>query len=150
MKVVIPWAEKSMKASPDRAKRFIGGFSNGADLALALATKYPDVFGGALLHSPAVATIGWVGDQAGSQRWVVTGGTDELAGSIRKPALLQKDLVWALQKRGAPVRYCIGRWSHHGRYWRQLSAGSLTWLMQLGDFDLNGSALERGNCKNSP
>lgn len=150
MKTVMPWAEKNMKASPERAKRFIGGFSNGADLALALATKHPDVFGGALLHSPAVATRGWIGDQAGSQRWVITGGTEEIGGSIRKPAILQKDIAWALEKHGAPVRVCIGRWSHQGKYWRQLSAGSLTWLLQLGNFDVVGSPLEHGNCKNSP
>jgi enterochelin esterase-like enzyme len=148
---VLPWAEKSMAASPDRNRRFIGGFSNGADAALYIAVHHPDLFGGALLHSPTGASPGWVeGDRIGTQRWVVTGGTEELPGSIRRSESLQKDIARALQRRGAKVRLCIGRWGHEGRAWRQLSGGSLTWLLELGDVDLAGSVLEHGNCKNYP
>ena len=70
---VLPWAEHSQNASPERAHRFIGGFSNGADLALALANDHPDLFGGALIHSPVGANAGWVLDSAATQRWVITG-----------------------------------------------------------------------------
>jgi predicted esterase len=140
-----------MAASPDRTQRFIGGFSNGADAALYIAVHHPGVFGGALLHSPAGASPGWVdGDQVGTQRWVVTGGTGEHRGSIRRSERLQKDIARALEKRGGKVRLCIGNWGHEGRAWRQLSGGSLTWLMGLGDADRAGSALEHGNCKNEP
>lgn len=147
---VLPWAERTMAASTDRTHRFIGGFSNGADAALYIAVHHPDVFGGALLHSPIGASSGWVdGDRIASQRWVVTGGTEEEPGAVRRSERLQKDIARALAARGAQVRLCIGRWGHQLRPWRQLSGGSLTWLLALGDASQTESVLERENCKAS-
>ena len=145
---VLPWAERSHNASPDRAHRFIGGFSNGADLALALASDHPDVFGGALIHSPVGANAGWVKDSATTQRWVVTGGTQETRGSVQRGGQLPREIAQALERRGAPLRTCIGRWAHQGRIWRQLSPGSLAWLMGLGDPLTVETPFERGKCVN--
>ena len=144
---VIPWAEQTKRASKERSKRFIGGFSNGADLAWSLANRHPDLFGGALIHSPTGASAAWVGEQVATQRWVITGGTDELRGSIRRGAQLPRDIIYALDKRGAAVRGCIGRWEHEVRAWRQLTPGSITWLMGLGTPQAVENAIERGNCK---
>lgn len=147
---VIPWAETTKRASPDRTKRFIGGFSNGADLALALANKHPDVFGGALVHSPVGASASWVGEQAATQRWVVTGGTLEASGSVQRDRFLPREIAQALERRSAPLRVCIGRWAHEGRAWRQLSPGSLVWLMGLGAVESAEAPFERGKCYNKP
>ena len=149
IKQIIPWAERTKKASPERNKRFIGGFSNGADLAVALANRHPDIFGGALIHSPVMSSPAWVGEQAGTQRWVVTGGTEEVPGSIKKGGQLPRDLAYALEKKPAPVRSCIGRWGHQARVWRQLSPGSITWLMGLGKPEDAESDFERGQCTNA-
>lgn len=145
---VIPWAEKTKRASNERDKRFIGGFSNGADLAWALANRHPDTFGGALIHSPAGAKVSWVGERAGTQRWVITGGTEELPGSIKRGGQLPRDIAHALANRAAPARVCIGRWGHEFRYWRQLSPGSITWLLKLGKPDDAQSVFESGQCEN--
>lgn len=145
---VIPWAERTMLASKERSHRFIGGFSNGADWALAMATAHPDIFGGALVHSPVSANPAWVSEQSATQRWVITGGTEELSGSIRRGGQLPRNIIRALRARGAPVRACIGPWEHHGRIWRQLSAGSLVWLMDLGTPESVETLLERNKCRN--
>jgi hypothetical protein len=147
---VVPWAEKTKRAATERERRFIGGFSNGADLALALANRHPDLFGGAMLHSPFGGSAGWIVDTARTQRWVVTGGTREVSGSIHPKAQLPRDIIFSLEKLGAPVRSCIGSWEHKGRNWRQLSAGSIAWLMNLGPYAEAESALEKENCKVSP
>ncbi len=143
---VLPWAERNHGASPERAHRFIGGFSNGADLALAVAGDHPELFGGALVHSPVGANAGWVLESARSQRWVVTGGTQETRGSVQRGGQLPREISQALERRGAPVRTCIGRWAHQGRIWRQLSPGSLAWLMGLGAPETAETPFERGKC----
>ena len=115
-----------MAASKERAKRFIGGFSNGADLALWMANAHVDVFAGALVHSPVGGTATWVGDKAASQRWVITGGTEEMRagrtildndGGLHVGAQLPRDIIRALEQRSAPLRQCIGGWKHEGRIW---------------------------------
>ncbi len=143
---VLPWAERSHNASPERAHRFIGGFSNGADLALAVANDHPELFGGALIHSPVGANVGWVLESASTQRWVVTGGTQETRGSVQRGGQLPREIAQALERRGAPLRTCIGRWAHQGRIWRQLSPGSLAWLMGLGAPEKVETPFERGKC----
>lgn len=146
---VIPWAERTQRASPERAHRFIGGFSNGADWALSMANDHPDMFGGALLHSPFVGDGGWVGERAGELRWVVTAGTREMAGSVERGGRMPRTIIAALERRGAPLRACIGPWGHAGRYWRELTPGSIVWLMQLGDPDTTALTRERSSCRTS-
>jgi enterochelin esterase-like enzyme len=148
---VIPWAERTQRASNERAHRFIGGFSNGADWALSMANDHPEMFAGALLHSPFGGSADWVGERAAELRWVVTGGTRETAGSVHRGGELPRDIITALERRQAPVRGCIGPWSHSGRYWRELTPGSLVWLMQLGpDPDTLAMPRERSFCRTSP
>jgi enterochelin esterase-like enzyme len=49
---VMPWAEANAGASTDPAQRGVAGYSNGADWALAVAARRPDLFGLVLAHSP--------------------------------------------------------------------------------------------------
>lgn len=147
---VMPWAERTQRASREREHRFIGGFSNGGDLALALASDHPDVFGGAIVHSPVGGSASWVSDQAGAQRWVITGGTEEQSGSVHRGGQLPRSISQALERRGGPVRTCIGRWGHQGRAWRELSPGSIVWLMELGDPNSVATPREQGACRNGP
>ena len=144
---VIEWAERTQDAAPERNKRFIGGFSNGADLALTLAQDHPDVFAGALIHSPFGVDERAVGSVSHNQRWVVTGGTQETGGSVKQGGQGPRRIGESLRRGGDSVRSCIGRWKHEGRAWRQLTSGSLTWLMGLGDPERVESDLERQNCK---
>lgn len=147
---VIPWAERTQHASSDRAQRFVGGFSNGADLALVLAVEHPDLFAGALVHSPVGASPGWVSDAQPGQRWVVSEGTLEVTGSVRRPAQLGRNLARTLERNGRPIRVCLGRWAHEGPVWRDLSPGSIVWMMQLGDYEAATTQLERDNCRIDP
>lgn len=146
---VMPWAQ-SHGAASDRSRVFIGGFSNGADLALTLASDHPDLFGGALIHSPVGAQADWVSASAPTQRWVVSGGTDEDLGSVHVGADAAHHVITALHRNGAPYRQCLGRWRHEGPVWRDLSPGSLVWLMGLGDFAAYETPPERVFCRNAP
>ena len=147
---VVPWAQRTQRASVDPSKSFVGGFSNGADLALVLANDHPDLFGGALVHSPVGAQAGWVGQGAGGQRWVVTGGTRETSGSVHRPADVPRQIIAALEHANAPLRRCIGAWAHVGPAWRDLTPGSLVWLMGLGDPNVYATAPEQAACRNAP
>ncbi len=147
---VIPWAERTQHASSDRAQRFIGGFSNGADLAIVMAVDHPDLFAGALVHSPVGASPGWVSNAQPGQRWVVSEGTLEVTGSVRRPAQLGRNLARTIERKGLPVRICLGRWAHEGPVWRDLSPGSIVWMMQLGDVEAATTQLERDNCRIDP
>ena len=134
---VIPWAERTRKAAPDPAKRYIGGVSNGADWATTTAAEHADLFAGVLVHSPMMTKTKtaayWTETGADKLRWVVSGGTEEVSGTIKKKAELPKKLASAIAASGAPVRVCIGKWAHEPRAWRLISGGSITWMMQLGD-----------------
>ena len=147
---VIPWAERTQRASHDRAQRFVGGFSNGADFALSIASAHPDIFAGALVHSPVGANAGWVADQAPTQRWVITGGTREQGGTLERAGNLPREIAQALERARAPLRVCIGPWAHNGRSWRDVTPGSLAWLMNVGDPAALSSPREQSSCQNSP
>jgi enterochelin esterase-like enzyme len=147
---VIPWAERTQRAADTREQRFIGGFSNGADLAWQLANAHPDLFGGALVHSPVGASASWVGAGAARQRWVVTGGTQEASGTMARGGQLPRAIAQAIERAGAPLRQCIGRWGHTGRIWRELSPGSVVWLLGLGDPAAAATAREQNACRTSP
>jgi predicted esterase len=148
---VVPWAQRTQHAATDPAKSFVGGFSNGADLSLVLANDHPDLFGGALVHSPVGAQSAWiVPNVAGHQRWVVTGGTAENSGSVHRPADVPRQIIETLQRLNAPVRACVGPWRHEGPAWRDLSPGSLVWLMGLGDPTAYATQQEQTYCRNSP
>lgn len=147
---VIPWAERTRKAAADPAKRYIGGFSNGADWATTTAADHADLFAGVLVHSPMMTktkTAGyWKETGANTLRWVVSGGTEEVSGTIKKKAELPKKLARSVAASGAPVRVCIGKWAHEPRAWRLISGGSIAWMMQLGDPASVSSAIEAKSC----
>lgn len=147
---VIPWAERTQRAANTREQRFIGGFSNGADLAWQLANAHPDTFGGALIHSPVGASASWIAPTATNQRWVITGGTQESSGGMERGGQLPRAISQALERAGAPTRTCIGRWGHVGRAWRELSPGSIVWLLGLGDPASVASPREQSNCRIGP
>lgn len=146
---VVPWAQRTQRAATDPGKTFVGGFSNGADLALVLANDHPDVFGGALVHSPVGAQAGWLSDSSAHLRWVVTGGTREAAGSVHRSADVPRQIIETLQRLNAPLRQCIGPWQHQGPAWRDLSPGSLVWLMGLGNANAYATDPEQRYCHNS-
>lgn len=133
LKTVIPWAERTQGAAPIREERFIGGFSNGADYAVSIAGRHPDMFAGVMAHSPVRAVPGWLPSDSSSIRWVITGGTKEKTGTIQREAELPRAIADVLLHRKAKVRTCIGPWKHEGRAWRLISPGSIVWMMELGN-----------------
>lgn len=148
---VIPWAERTRKAAPDPAKRFIGGFSNGADWAVTTASENAALFAGVLVHSPMMTKNKgadyWTETGASHLRWVVSGGTEEVSGTIKPKADLPKKIIRSLTASGAPVRACIGKWEHEFRAWRKISAGSIVWMAGLGDPALVQSEDEVRSCE---
>ncbi|MBA3070016.1 MAG: hypothetical protein FP825_16215 [Hyphomonas sp.] len=134
---VIPWAERMRHAAPDPAMRYIGGVSNGADWATTTAGEHAGLFAGVLVHSPMMtktkSAAFWTEAGANKLRWVVSGGTEEVSGTIKPKAALPKKLASSVQASGAPVRVCIGKWEHEPRAWRLISGGSIAWMMGLGD-----------------
>jgi enterochelin esterase-like enzyme len=51
---LIPAVESGFRVESDRQSRFIGGYSMGGYGAMRFALKYPELFGGAALLSPAI------------------------------------------------------------------------------------------------
>ncbi|MBS0386210.1 MAG: prolyl oligopeptidase family serine peptidase [Proteobacteria bacterium] len=147
---VVPWAQRTQRAATDPSQAFVAGFSNGADLSIVLANNHPELFGGALVHSPVGAQTAWITDSAAHQRWVVTGGTREAAGSVHRSADVPRQVIETLQRLNAPLRECVGPWRHEGPAWRDLSPGSLVWLMGLGDFSAYATEAEQRYCHTTP
>jgi poly(3-hydroxybutyrate) depolymerase len=143
---VVPWAQRALGASNDPHKAYVAGVSNGADLAFVLANDHPDIFGGAIIHSPVGSNAGWVEPAASGQRYVLTGGTAEAVGSVHRTADVPRQIIDALQRNHATVRWCIGHWAHEGPAWRDLSPGSLVWLLGLGDPATYATPQETANC----
>jgi poly(3-hydroxybutyrate) depolymerase len=147
---VVPWAERTQRAADTREQRFIGGFSNGGDLAWQLANAHPDIFGGALVHSPVGSRPDWIQPTAQTQRWVITGGTQEGGGGLERGGQASRGIGQVVERSGAPYRICIGRWGHVGRAWRELSPGSVVWLLGLGDPASVATPREQGACRTGP
>lgn len=143
---VVPWAQRALGASTDPHKSYVAGVSNGADLAFVLASDHPDVFGGAIVHSPVGSNAGWVKATSSGQRYVVSGGTAEAAGSVHRTADIPRQIIDSLERNHASVRACIGRWAHEGPAWRDLSPGSVVWLLGLGDPGTYATPQEAANC----
>jgi hypothetical protein len=138
---VIPWAEMHAGASNQRSERGVGGMSNGADFAIAAASRRPDLFGAVLAHSPVNELRSWFRSEPDT-RWVISAGQSERAGEI---AVLNSRIAIAIGDR--PIRQCIGLWDHDLQGWRNISAGSVAWLFDLGDPHAYEVPQERESCR---
>ncbi len=138
---VLLWAEMHAGASTLRTERGVGGFSNGADFAIAAASRRPDLFGAVLAHSPVNDLRSWF-HAAPDTRWVLTAGQYERAGQV---ALLSSRISLAIGDH--PVRQCIGAWDHDMRAWRNTSPGSIAWLFDLADPNSVAIPQERESCR---
>lgn len=143
--VVMPWAEQHAGASSDPAQRVIGGFSNGADFAIATAKLHPERFAGVLAYSPVQTRPIGFNESATHLRWVITAGRYELNGQIVDNAQQVADAIAA---HGGAVRLCIGPWSHRQTAWRDLSPASPAWLFAISSADGAASGAERSYCRN--
>lgn len=142
LEVMIPWAEQNAGASPEH--RVIGGFSNGADFALAMAAAHPDMFAGVLAHSPVASDDLPLNADAARVRWAVTAGRREFAGDAARSL----ERVEAIARRlGAPARLCLGNWGHTPEAWAELSPGALAWLFQAENHAEIASQRERDACR---
>lgn len=137
--VVLPWAERALVASRDPNQRVIAGVSNGADFAVAMASRHPELFGRVIAHSAANDPPEGFAAAAGS-RWVLTAGINE-GGPY--PAMAAR-LGEAIGER--PIRHCLGPWRHDARSWREISAGALAWALDLGDVAAVQTTIEAERC----
>lgn len=139
--VVLPFAERR-GASPDPAERVIGGFSNGADFALAMAAERPALFAGVLAQSPVGTRRFNLGPQARHLRWTLTAGRRDRGGAIVRLI----DRIGAEIAEGrSPLRRCAGAWGHDMNAWKLLTPGSVAWLFGF-DADI-ATDLERQACR---
>jgi len=138
---VIPWAEIHAGASTERSQRAVGGMSNGADFAIAAASRRPDLFGAVLAHSPVNELRSWFHSEPDT-RWVLTAGNMEDAGQV---AQLSSRIAIAIGN--SPVRQCIGSWGHEPRGWRNVSPGSIAWMFDFAAPDSVATARERESCR---
>jgi enterochelin esterase-like enzyme len=138
---VLPWAEIHAGASTERSQRGVGGMSNGADFAIAAASRRPDLFGAVLAHSPVNDLRSWFRSEPDT-RWVLTAGQSESSGAV---ALLSSRIAIAIGDR--PVRQCIGLWDHDMSGWRNVSPGSVAWLFDLADPRAVEIPQERESCR---
>ena len=138
---VLPWAERH-GASSDPRERAIGGVSNGADFALAMAAERPAMFAGVLAHSPVGTRRFVLGREARHVRWTLTAGRRDQGGAIVR---LIDQLGGEITEGRGQLRRCTGAWGHDMNVWRQLSPGSVAWLFGL-DADV-ATPLERENCR---
>lgn len=138
---VLPWAEANAGASTERAQRGVGGMSNGADFAIAAASRRPELFGAVLAHSPVNELRSWFHSEPDT-RWVLTAGQSERAGEV---ALLSSRIAIAIGDE--PIRQCIGLWDHDLRGWRNMSPGSIAWMFDLAEPDSVANAQERESCR---
>jgi enterochelin esterase-like enzyme len=139
--VVIPFAEQRLGASRQASERGVGGFSNGADFAIAAATRRPDLFSAVLAHSP-VNEVAQDFRANPNIRWTLTVGSREYAGA----AVAFNERIAAAIARDAPVRRCVGAWDHEPEGWEEVSAGSIAWLFNLADTGAVDTPTERAAC----
>ncbi len=142
LSVVIPWAERIARASPER--RAIGGYSNGAAFAIFMGARHPDVFSGVLAHSPVAATETFHADaRVNRTRWALSAGRLEYSGY---PARAISVVGAVVRAEGGVVRSCTGAWGHEAGAWIDLSPGAIAWLFQSPSADALATPLERESC----
>lgn len=143
LEVVVPWAERVARADP--ARRFIGGYSNGAAFAIYMGAAHPDMFNGVLAHSPVAAAETFRAARGvGRVRWAMTAGRSEYRGY---PAGAISVVAAAVRGDGAEVRLCRGTWGHDPAAWIDLSPGSIAWLVGAPNFADVSTPLERESCE---
>lgn len=142
LEIVIPWAEQHVAASPTH--RVIGGFSNGADFALAMGAAHPDVFAGVLAHSPVSNTRFDPDARASGLRWAITAGRGEFGGDA---ARVLRHAGLELTRRNASVRLCEGPWRHAPADWISVSPGSIAWLFGAENHAEIATEREREACR---
>jgi hypothetical protein len=138
---VMPWSEANAGASSDPAQRGLGGYSNGADWAIAAAIRRPDLFSRVLAHSPVNEVRADIPDTLRG-RWVISAGWEEGGGEIRS---LNDRIARRLD--GRTYRQCLGPWGHTGSSWREISPGSTAWLYQLGNAATVETRTEQLHCE---
>jgi hypothetical protein len=141
--VVIPWAERVARASPQH--RVIAGYSNGGDFALAMAADHPDIFSGVLAHSAVSTQRLRLDARAANVRWVVTAGRIEMSGYA---AAAQSVARIAVREQGGALRICTGDWGHDYTSWVELTPGSVAWMFGFPETDV-ATPLEREACTNT-
>lgn len=140
LETVIPWAERVARASPEQ--RAIGGYSNGADFALAMAEAHPDVFTAVLAHSPLTTEVVRINADGARIRWAVSAGRMEMNG---RAAYAMSVVESAAASAGARARICSGTWGHDYESWLDLTPGAVAWMFGF-DVDV-ATPLERGACR---
>ncbi|MFZ2030587.1 MAG: alpha/beta hydrolase-fold protein [Vitreimonas sp.] len=142
LNVVIPWVERAARGSP--TQRAIGGYSNGADFALAMGAAHPDVFAAVIAHSPLISLDLHIGTPDHARvRWALSAGLAEYDGL---PQWVVGVARAEAHEAGADVRSCVGPWLHNGQSWIDLSPSAVAWAFGF-PIDRIETPLERQSCR---
>lgn len=141
LNVVIPWAEHNARASP--VQRAVGGFSNGADFAIGIASDHPEVFSAVIAHSPVSIQMLNLDQRAAAVRWNVTAGRMEQRGYALASAHV---LAAAVSEHHGALRICTGNWPHAAQSWIDLSPGAVAWAFNFAAPERIATLVERESC----
>jgi enterochelin esterase-like enzyme len=139
--VVIPWAERVARASPEH--RAIGGFSNGGDFAIAMGARHPDIFSAVLAQSPVSTQTFRLDARAANVRWALSAGRIEMNGYA---AAAVSTVAASVADQGGVLRRCSGTWGHDYASWVDLTPGAVAWLFGFPSERVS-TQLERNSCE---
>lgn len=142
LETVIPWAERIARASPHQ--RAIAGYSNGGDLAIAMAAAHPDIFSGVVAASPVSTETLRLNSSAANIRWALSAGRIEMQARAALSVGVAGD---AARAQGAAVRTCTGTWRHDPAAWIDLAPGAIAWVFAFPAATEVASPLEREACR---
>ncbi|HUX52787.1 MAG TPA: alpha/beta hydrolase-fold protein [Williamwhitmania sp.] len=131
-----PAIDSAFRTIPESKGTFVGGSSLGGLISLYIATKYPNVIGGALIFSPSI----WFSDSIYSwlnssrlnpmQRYYFYGGQPEsttmvsdmlkVIEELKQKGVRKKNLVVSVSSDG----------KHNEQYWKREFPAAISWLLK--------------------
>jgi len=142
LNVVIPWVERAARGSP--TQRAIGGYSNGADFALAMGAAHPDIFSAVIAHSPLISLDLHINTPGHERvRWAMSAGLAEFDGLPQWVVGVNRAEA---REAGAAVRTCVGPWLHNAQSWIDLSPSAVAWAFNF-PIDHLETPLEQRSCQ---
>ena len=117
------WAEREFGASPKREDRVISGFSNGAQFALQMGLRHPDLYG----HAVPISTAGKTFTISRSNLGVVPTGFFFVAGTLEPYVRQSRFFASELQRAGARIKAIEWVAGHDTQVWVELLPVALEW-----------------------
>jgi enterochelin esterase-like enzyme len=117
------WAEREFGASPKREDRVVSGFSNGAQFALQMALRHPDLYA----HAVPISTAGKTFAISRSNLGVVPADFFFVAGTLEPYVRQSRFFASELQRAGARVKASEWVSGHDTQVWVEVLPSALEW-----------------------